>query len=640
MNRVWWAVLALMLATGAVFYSIGYDRGLPLYESVDERNNLHEVYALRGLTDDDLWKPGYPPGILYVNHAAQVVTEWLTGQSALDAACSVILNLRRVAIPVNLASALVMALLARRLGGDAAGLLASGTWLFNAGVLAQTQYAFPQTYELFAYLLAFWFALLALERDAPLWALLSVGFGLVAVIFKYPAFPVLGLGVGAALWQMRGNARRWLPVLGVQAVLIALCAAWLFFGYDALRLVEAGHEEAANVVLRGGLLNVFAPEMLLTRFGRLAAQAGVPLAVLVALVIGGGVLYWRRGKTAQRLALVALVGLTAAHVLFLVAALAPNYDGLRQNLTVTGYVHVLAAVLLATVGAWLGERAGREWVRGAVVSGVAAVWLLPLVSGAWAYVQERRLPVSYAAFSTWAGESLPINFTAGESRLLVTDDRPFAWVWTCHSFPFYPAVEQGELDTRLLDAWRGDGVMFAQVDSELAARVERAGYLDEMTLLAEFPLRDEASGWRTWRRGNDDYLLRVYHLLPIENRLDTVFGEQIGLVGYTAHTADDMLDLWLYWQPLTPPAADYRVFVHVTPPDALGEILAQADGVPTSNPNRPTSTWGRANEALLVGHFVVALPDDDAVLRVGLYDPVTGRRLLTGEGADMVIISP
>jgi hypothetical protein len=39
-----------------------------------------------------------------------------------------------------------------------------------------------------------------------------------------------------------------------------------------------------------------------------------------------------------------------------------------------------------------------------------------------------------------------------------------------------------------------------------------------------------------------------------------------------------------------------------------------------------------------VGHFQVTVSDTDFVMRIGLYDPVTGARLPTNTGADAVIL--
>jgi hypothetical protein len=74
----------------------------------------------------------------------------------------------------------------------------------------------------------------------------------------------------------------------------------------------------------------------------------------------------------------------------------------------------------------------------------------------------------------------------------------------------------------------------------------------------------------------------------------------------------------------------YHVFVHLI--DETGNIVAQSDAAP-ANWTRPTTGW-------LPGEYVVdahtlnlpaALPPGPLTLRVGLYDPATGARLMTGD---------
>lgn len=634
-NALWWGLLGIVLIVGAGFYLTGYDRGLPLYESRDERRNLHEVYALRGISDDELWKPGYPPGILWVNHAAQVVTEWGANLPATQVACDVIRNVRLMGIPVHLLSALLIALIARNLGGAAAGILAAVAWLFSAGVLDQTQYAFPQTYEHVAYLLAFWFALLALQANKPIWAVLSVIAGLIAVIFKYTAFPVLGLGVGVALWQLRTYPRRWGTVLGVQAALIAVCAVWLFFGYGATQLIGAGHEETLNVVQGQTLANIFDPALVLLRARNLTAQIGMPLLAAIALIGVGAPIYWQGADTPRRLALLALTGMIAFQLLNVVLTLEANFDGLRQNIPATGLLAVLMVLMIGALSVRLG-RLGN--VLGMVLF---AAWLMTLLWGGWQHIQYRRLPVSYAAFASWSVNTLPIDYNTGQAALLTLDDRPFTYPWSCERFPYFPAVQPGELDQQSIADWREQGVYFAQVDTPDLPSLP-AG---ETTLLVQFPPPGEENRWRTWRRGLPEHRLSVVHLLPIAHQTDAVFGEQIRMVGYNLQPeafAGDVLNLWLYWQPITRPTADYQVYIHVTPPGERETIVAQGDAPPTGNPYRPTSTWNQPGETMLAGYFQVPLPADvprgDYAVSVGLYDRATGVRLFTQQGTDAVTI--
>ena len=146
LNSAWRPALLLVLLLGVILLTTGYDAGLPLYESGDERHHLDEVYILRGLKQAPLWIPGYPPGILYVNYAAQLLVELQTGQSAYGQQCLVVRSVRIVDIFVNLITAALIASVARKLGGNWAGVLAALAWLVAPRVLQQNQFGFPQLY--------------------------------------------------------------------------------------------------------------------------------------------------------------------------------------------------------------------------------------------------------------------------------------------------------------------------------------------------------------------------------------------------------------------------------------------------------------------------------------------------------------
>jgi hypothetical protein len=128
---------------------------------------------------------------------------------------------------------------------------------------------------------------------------------------------------------------------------------------------------------------------------------------------------------------------------------------------------------------------------------------------------------------------------------------------------------------------------------------------------------------------------------------ETVFGEQIRLLGYDYHWGLPgegtvlLLILRFYWQPLQTPATDYHVFVHLVSEDDTNP-LAQSDGLPGRSEARPTSTWDDTSEIFISHEFAIPLPDTSEAqsyrLLVGLYDWRTGERLLTDAGQETVEI--
>ncbi len=94
----------------------------------------------------------------------------------------------------------------------------------------------------------------------------------------------------------------------------------------------------------------------------------------------------------------------------------------------------------------------------------------------------------------------------------------------------------------------------------------------------------------------------------------------------------------LLWRAEAETPTDYRVFVHLV--DATGAIVAQSDAAPAGW-TRPTTGW-LPGEYISDTHTLTlpdTLPPGPFALRVGLYDPDTGTRLLSG-AADFVVIAP
>jgi hypothetical protein len=91
-------------------------------------------------------------------------------------------------------------------------------------------------------------------------------------------------------------------------------------------------------------------------------------------------------------------------------------------------------------------------------------------------------------------------------------------------------------------------------------------------------------------------------------------------------------ELSIFWEVEGETAVSYRVFVHLV--DGDGNIVAQSDGEP-AHWTRPTTGW-LAGE-IIVDEHLLDLSSEGNELRIGLYDPETGERLV-GETADYAVI--
>lgn len=121
----------------------------------------------------------------------------------------------------------------------------------------------------------------------------------------------------------------------------------------------------------------------------------------------------------------------------------------------------------------------------------------------------------------------------------------------------------------------------------------------------------------------------------------TTFGAAARLAGYDLDAAagapGGTLALTLHWQALAATDRPYTVFVHLI--DSAGAVWGYGDAEPGSGA-LPTPGW-LAGEYLADAHTISIAADAPAGtyrLAVGFYDPVSGERLRTGEGADQTIL--
>lgn len=129
---------------------------------------------------------------------------------------------------------------------------------------------------------------------------------------------------------------------------------------------------------------------------------------------------------------------------------------------------------------------------------------------------------------------------------------------------------------------------------------------------------------------------------PVGVEVGASFGDAARLlraeVGETV-TAGQPFEITLYWQAAgdSPAPVDYTVFTHLLAAD--GRLIAQHDGPPAGGA-RPLSTWvpGEVIEDRHELTFLDPAYTGPARLVVGLYDPATIERVLTGEGPDHAVV--
>jgi hypothetical protein len=179
--------------------------------------------------------------------------------------------------------------------------------------------------------------------------------------------------------------------------------------------------------------------------------------------------------------------------------------------------------------------------------------------------------------------------------------------------------------------WRSDQVVFEYRDVRVPADAEGTAML-VIQSDTSIPL-----GEVTIEAGDS-----LFTEPPVSTPVNAVFGEHIALIGFDPPsviiTPSQGVPLTLYWHLPTGEIGNrYTVFVHLLAED--GRVIAQHDS-PPANGQRPTDEW-LPGEYIIDPHELVWRESDytgPARIAVGLYDPVTGERLLTGDGADYFLL--
>jgi hypothetical protein len=144
-------------------------------------------------------------------------------------------------------------------------------------------------------------------------------------------------------------------------------------------------------------------------------------------------------------------------------------------------------------------------------------------------------------------------------------------------------------------------------------------------------------------RAMDSFVLYEVAPLPWQPTITNgaSFGQELIFLGYDelAPCAADgapaegcRLGLLTYWRVTGPAGGERRIFVHLV--DGAGRLIAQDDGL-----GAPAAYW-RPGDVILQRHSVTVPGGEEGTysLRLGVYDPGSGARLMTGDGSDSVLL--
>jgi 4-amino-4-deoxy-L-arabinose transferase-like glycosyltransferase len=598
---------------------------LPYIDHPDEPAFYLAGQVWIGAFDMGSYMRGYPPAYI----ALELLVSQLLRLFGFPEISQTINVMRWIAIAISAGTLWLIFSAAREAAGDWASLVAGVAWITSPFVVSNGVYAAPDPFVYFTVVCALWLSILAIRREQSRYAIAAMVVGAAAVLIKLMVVPALIAGVTALFFWLRDKQ------VGSQTLVrqidIVAVTAFLVLGVfrtDSLLTPYSDSlpESEIGIIRSEGAQSMLFNLVNAERISNNISYVFVPVSVHAALLwLFSGAVAWLLARSARidwRLIVLCLIAVLA--VPWIMASFTEiALHRVRDVLPATTALCVLIGIAAAQIWRALPNKRVLGWLYGAAVAAWLVFAILPNLNAALAIVHERGFPDRRVEVRRWADATLEDGWIA----VPYDYEKVFNSLWG--GIPsgrwFDYLVYEGEFTDKPLSYWRDErGMLHAVVSLETAQRPENQAYFAQL-----LPLKTFANP--PYQHGTE---VIVYRTIPIQTPLEATFGDQIKLIGMDFELSAESARLRLYWQPLRPLQSNYSLYLHLTPLDSR-QILAQQDGAPKAK--RPTAAWQDANEILVGDWFTVSLPEAcDVRLTAGLYDPITGVRLLLPDGSDFI----
>ncbi len=540
--------------------------------------------------------------------------------------------------------------LARRLFGRPAGWVTAAGWASSFWALMFARLAVrTASMPAMGLVVTYFYLRLLQDGQPPLWRYVLAGLVLGATLYTYPSaliFPIILIAwICVVALQRRDWLRsKWLP-LGLSFVVTALTAIPLARAWaDPSNIARADEVNAPLEALLGGDLS---PTLANIRpiMGVFSVQGDhglefnlqdqpifptVPMAIFFYLGVIWSVMgLFRKGDNGGPGFALALLWLAGMLVPTLVTERPVNPS---RTIGLLGIVYMFPGVAAAQA-----QQLARRASRG----GLSIIVIITVALGL--FIQLDQTIGGY--FSTWAGNPVVKFLYQDDYRALATDldNQPGSVVPTAVGGLTSEKLDPASMRLLMADDTKASSLGF--FDPQTALLLPQTDGFSDIVVPHFVTLHPSLQGlllyWDSEVTRHDAYTHYRLDHAPTRPSLE---GEREPFY-LTGNDMDEplvfLLDIeWdnepepgktitllTLWRATGPSEVPLRIFVHFT--DQGGEILSQSDvlGVP--------STQWRGGDLIVQAHDLslnTAAPPDPYYLNIGLYDPITGQRLLTHGG--------
>jgi hypothetical protein len=518
-----------------------------------------------------------------------------------------------------------------RLGGRRLGVLSALLWAIHPFEIWHSQDA--RNYAIWAGLsiTSAWLGLRVLEKSGGVDRLLYLGIAVAAIqVYYLELFMLAALGLYAIISRRR-NWRSTLPLLLVQAIIVA-SAILSFLVLQGQLFASSGYGGTTGGGLDAPqLLTWFIPAL---SFGETlpADFVAVVWPFLIVPLLVGILVLWR--QTRDRAVFLALMGFLPLVLLGLVS--------LRLDVFVPHYILSAApfySLIFASLILGIDDYLRGYSIRGLTVIALLSAWILVSSFSLYNYF----FIADYAKAANWPALTNYLRSQAQADDVVVqmSVDPAFGFYYDAPALdialPAEPDQPPAEIIRILQDFssshrslwlvgqtfpdWPNVGVVerWTQENMQLVRSTQTAGL--HIQQFMPWEVRD-AEIERT----------------PLASFSDVV--ELVGVHVFTPPEPTGELTIWAYWHPLETTETPLKVFVHligVTNPATGTPLWAQDDQSPQDGRAHTTNWTPAAVYRDVYVLSVASVPAGDYTLVIGLYDPATGERLSVNDGDSYII---
>jgi hypothetical protein len=657
LRKLWknYAWVYLIIAVCALTVRLAtYDRYLPHIDYSDESVYVALALHERGVLDQTALIETYgtiAPVYVWVNVAVQAVHDALNTQPHLLIA-DYYPWMRFTSVVFGVLTAVTIAWLAHQLANGYAALLAGLVWALSPIIVEFNTLAIPDPLLYWVCALAVAAAAYAWRHHSVPWLGISFAAGIIAIYSKLWIATAMLPFIIASFAMMREDRQRLLrPIAAIYAIGAVLAVNFLF----VLNPLDNTRKINDTVESNGFFSALLVPDRIFNNLwhtvypidGGTGLYWLVIALALIAYVYAGRVGANRTAGQAFLLTAVYFVA-TAWLTAGISYVLIDSSGKIRHVLPVTTAAIALGAALVVQLVWSLQYRLGQRQHGDSHVTLMAGIvvvllFLLPgFITGNLTLVQRFQREHTANVASAWFDGSPP-----RDGLVLLEGDTPYGALWEriwgayAGSKPYdywWTVRDEIALQTPAEYLERNiQWLVLSHSDDEPSGEAATLqAYLDDLLLVKTI---DAEEGSRV-----GDTLF-IYRFANPEYSSDVLFGDTLRLIGYdltdTTVAAGENLAFRPYWWLARSTAKNLMMFVHLysaqSVADGMPEVLAQVDTPPLHNADRPIGTWTDLDEVYFANSFLLTipetLPEGDYIFAVGLYDLLTGERLLLDDGA-------